>query len=49
MVFDFEVAIIFNENYTVAIWLGNITKPYKKQDYSEQLASIVPDVINDLP
>lgn len=49
VVFDFEVAIIFNENYTVAIWLGNITKPYKKQDYSEQLASIVPDVINDLP
>lgn len=49
VVFDFEVAIIFNESYTVAIWLGDINKPYKKHDYSELLAEIVPDVINELP
>lgn len=49
VVFDFEVAIIFNESYTVAIWLGDIKQPYKKHDYSELLAAIVPDVINELP
>jgi hypothetical protein len=43
---DFQTAIVFNDEYVVAIWLGDMSGDKRFKDTSENLEPLVQNILN---
>ncbi len=43
---DFQTAIVFNDRYTIALWLGDLSGNKEFKDTTESLESLIKDVLN---